>query len=778
MARRLRLRMQVERADCGAACLTAVLDHYGKHLSMEQVREVTGSGRDGTTARTLVEAARWFGLDARGVRADIGDLGLLPRGTLLYWDMSHFVVLDRVNRRSVRILDPALGRRTVPKDELDRSYTGVAIMLEPGPAFERAEQRRGSVLRYLRPILFERTTLGSVIGTSALLRVAGLALPLMTALVVDRVVPHRDRSLMTVIVASFAVVIGFNFFSSLVRGRLLLNLRIRVDYVTTMRFVEHLAALPYSFHLRRSSGDLLNRLRSNATVREVFTTSAVSTLLDGSFASLYLALLIAISPPMAILAVGLATGQAISLVLSRRAAHRLTSTGLLAEARSQSFSMQFLAGIGTLKASGTEPRAVERFSEVFTEELAASLAKGRLGILVDAATGLLRSAAPIVLLTVAAMQVVDGHLSLGAALAVNALAAGFLGPIDGLITCSQSLVFLRSYIDRLDDVFETAPEQDPAMVRPAPALTGRIRADGVSFRYDPLSADVVRDVTLEIRPGSFVAIVGRSGSGKTTLAHVLLGLYRPSAGAVLHDGMDLSGLDVRTVRSQLGVVTQDPYLFSESIRENVAFADPRMPLERVVDAARMAAVHDDIAAMPLGYDTMVGEGGALLSGGQRQRVAIARAIAARPRVMLLDEATSHLDAIAEHTVYDGLASMQCTRIVVAHRLSTVVGADLIIVMDDGQVVGTGTHESLLATNEAYAALVRRQMPGGAPEPAPASEPVVAAPTGPVGGPAALPAALPAAPPDGPPLESTAAAIARLLAARAADALARLAQPRP
>jgi ATP-binding cassette subfamily B protein len=764
MTSRLRLRMQVEQADCGAACLTTVLDYYGKHVSMEQVREVTGSGRDGTSARTLVEAARWFGLEARGVRADIDELDALPRGSLLFWDMSHFVVLDRVGRRSVRILDPAIGRRTVPLAELDRSYAGIAIVVEPGPSFERSPKRGGGIIRYLRPLLTERATLGSVIGTSMLLRVVGLALPLLTAVVVDRVVPNRDRSLLAVLIASFGVIVAFNFFSSLVRGRLLLNLRVRVDYMNTMRFVEHLAALPYSFHLRRSSGDLLNRLRSNATVREVLTTSAISALLDGGFASLYLLLLIAISPPMALLSLALGFGQAVSIVLSRRAAQRLTSTSLIAEARSQSYSMQFLGGIGTLKASGTEPRAVERFSEVFSEELAASLARGKLGVLVESATGLLRNASPLVLLTVAALQVVDGQLSLGAALAVNALAAGFLGPIDGLMSCMQSLVFLRGYIDRLDDVFETAPEQDPATVRPAPMLTGRIKAEGVSFRYDPLSADVVKNVSLDIAPGSFVAIVGRSGSGKTTLAHVLLGLYRPSAGVVLHDGIDLTQLDVRTVRSQLGVVTQEPYLFSESIRENIAFADPRMPLDRVVDAARMAAVHDDIVQMPMGYDTNVGDAGALLSGGQRQRVAIARAIAARPRVMLLDEATSHLDAIAEHAVYQALDGIESTRIVVAHRLSTIVGADLIVVMHEGEVVATGTHTQLMATSEAYRELVRRQMP--------TAEPAVAE-TAEASGAAEPPAALPAAavaPAN--PLETTAASVVRLLAVRTSEALAR------
>jgi len=740
-----------------------VLGYHGKHVSLEQVREVTGSGRDGTTARLLVDAATWFGLDARGVRADIDDLDALPAGSLLFWELNHFVVLDRVTRGGVRILDPTRGRKMVDRAELDRSYTGIAILIEPGPAFERGDERSGnSVARYCRPVLRERAALGSVIGTSALLRLAGLVVPLMTALVVDRVVPWRDRGLLGVLVASFIMVTVFNFFSTWVRGRLLVHMQTRLDFITTMNFVEHLAVLPYAFHLRRSAGDMLTRLRSNASVRGIFTSTTISGVLDGSFAILYLALLFALSRPVAVLAVSFAIGQVLTLVAARRAVQRRTTDCLRTEAKSHGFSMQFFAGIGTLKASGTETRAVTRFANVYRDELAASAARSNLLALLEAGTGLVRSAAPLVLLTVAALQVVDGQLSLGAALAVNAIAAGFLAPIDSLVNSCESLMYLRSYTERLDDVFDAKPEQDPAAVRPAPVLRGHVHAESVSFRYDPLSADVVKDVTLDVPEGAFVAIVGRSGSGKTTLAHTLLGLYQPSAGRLWLDGVDIRELDLRTVRSQLGVVTQDPYLFSDSIRENIAFADPSLPLDAVIEAARLAAVHDDIEAMPLGYDTLVGEGGAMLSGGQRQRIAIARAIASRPRVMLLDEATSHLDAISEQAVYESLEALRCTRIVVAHRLSTVLGADLIVVMQEGEVVATGTHSELMATSDAYRELVWRQMPTeSAADSADEAATAVGA------------AALPAAPvPVENPLESTAASLVRLLAVRTSDALAR------
>jgi ABC-type bacteriocin/lantibiotic exporter with double-glycine peptidase domain len=269
---------------------------------------------------------------------------------------------------------------------------------------------------------------------------------------------------------------------------------------------------------------------------------------------------------------------------------------------------------------------------------------------------------------------------------------------------------LTSYVERLNDVFDSPAEQEGEDVRPAPRLSGSIVAEDLTFRYAPLSPVVVDGVSVEVRPGQTVALVGRSGSGKTTLGHLLLGLYRPTSGRVLHDGHDLTTLEARSVRNQFGVVTQDPYLFSTTLRENIAFGDPALTLDEVRAAARLACIDDDIMAMPMAYDTVLSDAGASLSGGQRQRVALARALAARPTVLLLDEATSHLDSVTEAAVHRNLATLGCTTIVVAHRLSTVVNADTILVVDAGRVVESGTHAALLRKRAGrYRALVTGQL---------------------------------------------------------------------
>ncbi len=323
-------------------------------------------------------------------------------------------------------------------------------------------------------------------------------------------------------------------------------------------------------------------------------------------------------------------------------------------------------------------------------------------------TSTLRLGSPLCILGYGAYSVLEGNLSLGTMLALSALAAGFLGPLSNLVSTFGQLQLLRSYTERIDDVLDTAPEQDRRRVRPAPPLQGQITLEGVSFRYAPLSPPVVREVSLCIEPGQFVALVGRSGSGKSTLASLLLGLYAPTTGRILYDGVDLAELDLRSVRRQLGIVTQQPYLFGGTLRSNIALSDPTLSLDAVVEAARRARLHDEIMALPMRYDTLLLDRGASLSGGQRQRVALARALVRRPAILLLDEATSALDAVTEAEVQAELVRLQCTRIVIAHRLSTVASADLILVMEDGVVVEQGRHADLIAKGGAYARLVAAQ----------------------------------------------------------------------
>jgi len=710
MSRKMPVIRQMENADCGAACLAMVLAYFGRRADLGELRDLTGADRDGVSALAIVRAARASALRARGVRAGLDDLRHVPRGTILHWEFNHFVVFDRATRTGIRVIDPAHGRRIVPQDDLKRAYTGVAVLLEPGEDFHAERTRAKGTWRYLRPMLGQTRNMVRVITTSLVLRLAALGLPLLTVLVVDEIVPRDDHRLLLVFSIAVAAVIGYNFLSSFLRANVLLELQTRLDMGLTMGFLDHLFKLPYNFFLRRSSGDLMMRLQSNTAVRDILATGTMSAVLDGAFASLYLVLLFVISPVLALVVLVLALCQIAAMLLSWRRGQRLMSGSLQAQADTQSYAYEMLAGIETLKASGAEHRAADRWANLFTEQVNIDLSRGRLGAAVSSVMGTLQVASPLVILMVGTFQVLGGHLSLGTMLSASALGAGFLNPLASLVASGLQLQQLTSYMQRINDVLDTPREQEGKRLRPAPPLTGQIRAENVWFGYGTLGPAVVSDVSLEIQPGQHVGIVGRSGSGKSTLAHLLLGLYEPTSGRIMFDGRDLAGIEAATVRRQVGIVTQHPYLFGTSIRDNIALTNPELPLDAVMNAARIACVHDDIAAMPMGYETLLHDGGSSISGGQRQRIALARALVHRPSIVLLDEATSELDTVTEQRIYRNLDEISSTTIVIAHRLSTIRNADLILVMDQGKIIETGTHEQLLARQGAYAALVSAQSP--------------------------------------------------------------------
>ncbi|HEU5060272.1 MAG TPA: peptidase domain-containing ABC transporter [Kofleriaceae bacterium] len=693
---------QLSAMECGAASLAMVLAFYGRRVALDDVREVLGPGRDGVTALGIIHAADFFGLRGRGVRVDLDELELLDRGSILHWRFSHFVVLDRVRRGGVDIVDPAVGRRHVSMEEFSRSFTGVALVFEPGDDFRTEKKREGGMWRFVRHLVGEhKGVLFQVVVASLFIQLVALSVPLLTSLVVDKVLPRGDRDLLLVVSVGLLGVIVFQFASSFLRAHLLLALRTRLDARMMLAFLDHLVSLPYPFFQTRPAGDLMMRLSSNAQVREIVTGGALSGLLDGSLVILYLGILFLGSWIMAVVSLGIGFLYLVLYLSTRRAKRELAAQIISKEARSSGYQIEMLSGMDTLKSLGAEQRAAENWSHLFVDALNASLRRGKLDAAVDSLMGTLRFSSPLVILAIGAWQVLEGNLSLGNMLALSAVAAGFLTPLSTLISTAIQFQTVQSYVERLDDVLRAVPEQDRSQVKPSRKLQGHISLHKVSFRYSPVAPLVLKEVSVEIAPGSMVGVVGRSGSGKSTLISILAGLYQPTSGRVLFDGFSLYDFDLRSVRRQLGVVTQNPYLFGDTIRANITLADPHASYEEMLRAAQLACIHDEIMAMPLAYDTPLLDRGASLSGGQRQRIALARALLAKPAVMILDEATSALDGITERKVQQALANLRCTRVVIAHRLSTVRDADMILVLHDGVLVEQGDHGELLAKGGYY-----------------------------------------------------------------------------
>lgn len=718
--RRVPVIRQLATTDCGAACLAMVLSFFGRKTTLDEVRARIPLSRDGASAAQLVATAAEFGLRGRGVRLEAKDLHLLPSGSILHWGFQHFVVLERKTRHFADLVDPSFGRRRVSLRTVGKQFTGVALVFEHHSPLPQSTWHSPSLLPLLHRTTQHAGRWPQVAMLSIVLQVLALALPGLTGAVVDAVVPRADVDLLWVLLLAFCVLALIYGVAGYTRSLLLLELRTHLDFRLSFGFLEHLISLPYAFFLRRSAGDLLTRLQGMATVREVLTTSILSALVDGSLVAAYLLLIGLVDVNLVLLVTGLAVLQTLIYLLARQRQRLLLAADLEEQARAHSYEVELIGGMETLKSLGCEQRVLMHWSGLYVDVLNMGIRRGQLQSLTDALLSALRLLGPLLVLLYGAFAVLSSRYSLGTMLALSALGSACLDPIYRLIQAGTQLGVARVHFERLAEVMHTAPERAASLsllsiptettpVLTTPTLRGDVTLQEVTLRYSATATAAVQSVSLAVKAGQFVAIVGATGSGKSSLARLMIGLYPPTSGAVLLDGVDLTDLDLGAVRRQLGVVTQHTDLFATTIRQNIAMSHPAASLSEVESAAQLAQIHDDIMAMPLKYETPLTDRGLSLSGGQRQRISLARALLRRPAILLLDEATSALDAQTESHLQSALAQLDCTRIVIAHRLSTIYRADLIVVMEHGQIVQQGTHEDLLRQPGVYAQLVSAQV---------------------------------------------------------------------
>ncbi|MEU0665021.1 NHLP family bacteriocin export ABC transporter peptidase/permease/ATPase subunit [Streptomyces lavendulocolor] len=707
--------LQMEAVECGAACLAMVLAHHGRHVPLEELRIACGVSRDGSRAANLLKAARGYGLEAKGMQMEPEALAEVPAPAILFWEFNHYVVHDgpgrRFGRRGVWVNDPGKGRRLVPPEEFDTSFTGVALVFEPGPRFRRGGRRPGFLGAVPARLRGTTGTLLAALLASLLLVAVGAAVPALSRTYIDMFLIGRQTSVLGPLFAAMAVTVALTAVLTGLQQANLLRGRLISSTLGSARFLRHLMRLPVTFFSQRSPADLVQRLQSNDAVAETLARDLAAAGVDGVVVVLYALLLWTYDPQLTVVGVLMALLNVVAMrtVIRLRSTH--TQKLRADSARLTNTSYTGLQLIETMKATGGENGYFRRWAgqHATTLEVQQRLGVPSAALAVVAPT--LATLNSALILWIGGLRAVEGHLSIGLLVAFQALVTRFTAPLTRLNGVAGRIQDFAADVARLKDVENFPVDALYARVEPDTGtrrLKGHVELEDVTFGYSPLDAPLLSGFSLTVRPGRQVALVGGSGSGKSTVSRLLAGLYTPWEGTIRIDGRRLEDIPRGALAASVSFVDQDVFLFEGTVRDNVALWDPSIPDDAVTAALRDAAVYDDVARRPGGIHSRVEQDGRNFSGGQRQRLEIARALVRRPSVLVLDEVTSALDARTEQVIIDNLRRRGCACVVIAHRLSTVRDSDEIVVLDHGTVVERGRHEDLLAARGAYAELVEER----------------------------------------------------------------------
>lgn len=679
--------IQSEAAECGLACLAMIATYHGREVELAALRRLFPVSLKGVTLKDVLAMGQRLGLTGRGLRLEPEQLERIALPCILHWDMNHFVVLKRVGGRTITIHDPASGVRTLTLDEAGRRFTGIALELTPTASFERQKETTRLRLTALWAGMHGvGRALAQALVLSAALQAAVLAAPLIVQLAVDEAVMQGDQGLLAALALGFGLLTLIRIAADWLRSQVLLFLSSALHFRMGANLFHHLVRLPLSWFEKRHVGDLVSRFRSLQPIHRLVSDGLAAALADSVTAAFTLVMILVYSPKLSGIVLGaLAFHILLRLALCRDLRQRQEEM-IEAAAREQTTFIETARAIQSIKIFGREADRGALWQNRHAETISRSIRYGRFTIGFKTAGDLIYGIENVLVLYLGARAVMAGELTIGMLCAFMAYKEQFIVMATNLIETGIQHRMLDLHLDRLSDIVLTEREHEQDRESPGTRqVGGAINLEGISFRYADTEPEVLSGVCLQVEQGEFVAITGPSGAGKTTLLKIMLGLFRPTQGCVLIDGTPLEHFSVQDFRAQIGVVMQDDQLLSGSIAENISFFDARPELDWMRECAKIAGIDDEVMAMPMTYDTLVGDMGTTLSGGQRQRVRLARALYRRPRILFMDEGTSHLDLDKEREVNRALAQLKITRIVIAHRPETLRAADRIVVLREGRV---------------------------------------------------------------------------------------------
>ncbi len=686
---RLPLTLQTEAAECGLACLAMVAAYHGRDTGLSQLQRRFGLSLRGASLKDLVAIAGHLGLASRPLRLEPDELRLLSTPCILHWDLSHFVVLKSVSAGGVVVHDPAVGVRRLTRAEMQRHFTGIALELTPAHdiAGARAEpEPRLRVGALFGRIVGVKRSLLTLAVMALAIELLGVTSPFLMQWIVDEALVSADRDLLLTLACALLFMLLLRVAIGAMRGATLIAISSTIKVSGRGALFGHLVRLPTRYFESRHLGDVMSRFGSQETILQALTTDLVEILLDGLMSAITLVAMLFYAPDLAAIVLAGGVLYAALRALSYSTLRNAQAEAIIWGARRDSHFLETLRGIKTIKLFNAQGPRQNHWINLLVQTVNRQMTTQQLGVMFRSVNAALIGLVAVLVVWLGAERVLDNQFSVGMLLAFISYKDQFLARVSALIDKALDLFMLRLHAERLADIALTAAEPDEAPPQGAsPRAPLAVDLRGLRFRYGASDPWILDGIDLSIAPGESVAIVGPSGCGKTTLLRLLASLLEPNAGEIRIDGRALVSSALGQYRSLIGVVLQDDQLFAGSIADNISFFADAPSEERIESCARQAAVLDDVRAMPMGFHTLIGDMGAVLSGGQKQRVLIARALYREPGLLLLDEATSHLDLARERAVNTAVAQLPMTRIIVAHRLETILAADRIIVLENGKI---------------------------------------------------------------------------------------------
>ncbi len=709
--------LQMEAVECGAAALGIILGYYGRIVPLTQLRRECGVSRDGSKASNVLKAARFYGLQAKGLKRSLKTVREIKPPFIVFWNFNHFLVLEGFGKEIVYLNDPGTGPRTVSYEEFDRAYTGVVLVLEPGEEFQKGGKKKGIVPALISRLSNSRDAIIFCFLAGLILTVPRLAVPAFTQVFVDEILVQGRQDWLRPLILCMLFTTGIRGLLARVRLTYLRKLMLKLSASMSGSFMWHILRLPTSFYAQRFAGEISNRSQLNDKVADVLSGRLATTIIDTMMIVFYGLIMFLYDEVLTLITIAFAAFNIIALRYLSRS--RIDANIRLSQEQGKVAGVTIggIQTIETVKASGLESDLFTKFAGYYAKNLNAQQELALPSQILSTIPVLLTALTTTSILLIGGLRVMNGSLSIGMLVAYQTLTAEFMTPVNELVNFGSTLQDLEADLNRLDDVLENPidPEAErefnsssnglESVAIGSFRLEGNVELRSLSFGYSPLDPPLIEDLNLIIQPGQRVALMGGSGSGKSTVAKLVTGLYQPWSGYILLDGKLRQSIPRSVLANSLAMVEQEIFLFAGSIRENLTLWDATIPDEDIIAACKDAAIHDLILNIPGGYDAQLSEAGMNLSGGQRQRLEIARALVRNPRVLVLDEATSALDAETELIIDRNLRRRGCSCVVVAHRLSTIRDCDEIIVLEKGKVVQRGTHESLRVEEGIYRHLV-------------------------------------------------------------------------